>query len=68
MKGSTIMLTLTGIFTAGAIYAVHKAQTDDRERMHRLARRDIEEDRRKRECAENGGPCDAKPPARKILV
>lgn len=58
-KGLVALLTTVGV-TAGAVYVVHKGQTTDRERMHRLVRAEIEAERRRKECAENGGPCEYK--------
>jgi len=43
---------------------VHRGQTQDRERMHRVVKREIEEERRRQECADNGDPCAAKPPSK----
>ena len=56
-----LALLLTVGVTSSAVYIVHSDQNKDRERMHRLVKKEIDEERRKRECAENGGPCDAKP-------
>ena len=61
LRGSTVALLLTVGVTVGAVVVVHQNQTKDRERMHRVVRREIDEERRRRECAESGGPCDAKP-------
>ena len=58
---SKFALLLTVGVTTGAVYIVHSDQTKDRARMHRQVQREIEEERRKRECAESGGPCQAKP-------
>lgn len=60
---ATIALLATIGITTGAVYTVHRAQTQDRERMHRLVKREIEEERRRKECSDNGGPCVVKPPS-----
>ena len=56
------VLGVTMAGTAGVVYYVHRSQDVDRARMHRAVEREIEEERRRRECAENGGPCDVAPP------
>jgi len=54
---SLAVLLLTGAVTIGTVAVVHKTQLEDRQRMHQAVKRDLEDERRKRECAENGGPC-----------
>jgi hypothetical protein len=60
-RRGVLALALTVAATTGAVYVVHEGQSSDRERMHKLVKREIEEERRKKECAENGGPCEWKP-------
>jgi hypothetical protein len=64
VKGSTLALALTALITAYGVGVVHRNQSLDRERMHRLVKKEIDEEKRKKECAENGGPCVVKPPAK----
>lgn len=57
------MLAATSVLVGGIVFVVHDDQKKDKERMSRTARMESAEDKRKRECAESGGPCEMKPPS-----
>ena len=61
-----IALTLTAALAAGVVVHVHRTQELDRARMHRAVERDVEEERRRKQCAESGGVCELKPSATNV--
>ena len=64
LRGPLVALGLTVAGTGAAVYAVHREQQTTKQKMHRQVLKDIEEERRKLECAMAGGPCEAKPPGK----
>jgi hypothetical protein len=61
LRGPLLALGGSLALSAFAVVAVHQTQTEDRRKMHKQVRADIEEERRAK-CAAEGGPCEAKPP------